>query len=139
MKKQYLIIRDSKGKIRCIHIEYSKEDDGYCIRRTSWQYQGKRTEQPEILITEGKVKRDTLAQCILQFNGLIRGYEDKGYKEIERDPDSYTEKELNSILPEFNTDANGFKKHMFAKQADKVKESTIDKLKYWYASRKIDG
>ena len=137
--EQYLIIRDSKSKIRCIHISYCKESDGFHIRRTSWQYQGKRTEQPEIVITQGKVKRDAQAQCVLQFNGLIRGYEDKGYKEIDRDPDSYTEKELDKILPEFTTDANGFKKHMLAKQADKVKESTINKVPFWYASRKIDG
>ena len=91
------------------------------------------------MITEGKVKRDPEAQCILQFNGLVRAYQDKGYKEIERDPDSYSLQQLESFLPEYNTDSNGFKKHMLAKQADKVKQSSIDKLPYWYASRKIDG
>ena len=135
----FLITRDAKGKIRCIDINYTQEDGGHCIHRTSWQYQGKRTEQPDILITEGKVNRDTKAQCILQFNGLLRSYLDKGYKEIERDPDSYTVDQLDSFLPEYNTDANGFKKHMLAKPADKVKKSSIDKLDYWYASRKIDG
>lgn len=135
----FLITKDAKGKVRCIDINYTPEDDGYCIHRTSWQYQGKRTEQPDITITQGKVKRDVEAQCILQYNGLLRAYLDKGYKEIERDPDSYTLQQLESFLPEYNTDANGFKKHMLAKQADKVKQLTIDKLPYWYASRKIDG
>ena len=139
MLNEFLITKDAKGKIRCINIDYCKEGDGYIIHRTSWQYQGKRIEQPDIVVTEGKVKRDTEAQCILQFNALVRGYEDKGYKHVDRDPDTYTLKQLEEILPEYNTDANGFRKHMLAKQADKVKESTINKVKYWYASRKIDG
>ena len=139
MLNEFLITKDAKGKIRCINVDYCKEGDGYVIHRTSWQYQGKRIEQPDIVVTEGKVKRDTEAQCILQFNALVRGYEDKGYKHVDRDPDTYTLKQLEEILPEYNTDANGFRKHMLAKQADKVKKSTIDKVKYWYASRKIDG
>jgi len=139
MLNEFLITKDAKGKIRCINVDYCKEGDGYVIHRTSWQYQGKRIEQPDIVVTEGKVKRDTEAQCILQFNALVRGYEDKGYKHVDRDPDTYTLKQLEEILPEYNTDANGFRKHMLAKQADKVKQSTIDKLPYWYASRKIDG
>ena len=136
----WLISRDAKGKIRCIDIHFTKEDDGtFIIHRTSFQYQGKRTIQPDIAITQGKVKRDTHAQTILQFMSLIKSYKDKGYKEIEKDPDTYTEEKLNSILPEFTTDANGFKKHMLAKQADKVSRKSIDKVKFWYASRKIDG
>ena len=78
-------------------------------------------------------------QCILRFNAITREYQDKGYKQIDKDPDSCTEEYLNSLLPEYNTDSNGFKKHMLAKPADKVKQSSIDKVKYWYASRKIDG
>ena len=49
----------------------------------------------------------------------------------------YPNKDLNKILPEFTTDANGFQKHMLAKQADKVAASAFEKE--WYASRKIDG
>jgi len=139
MLSEFLITRDTKGKIRCINISYTKEDGGYVIHRTSWQHRGKRIEQPDIVITEGKVKRDAEAQCELQYTGLVRGYKDKGYKPIEKDPDTYTESQLNEMLPEYNTDSNGFRKHMLAKQADKVKKSTIDNVKFWYASRKIDG
>lgn len=135
----WLISRDAKGKIRCIDIHFTKEGDGYIIHRTSFQYKGKRTLQPSINITQGKVKRDAHAQTILQFMSLIKSYKDKGYKEIQNDPDTYSEEKLNSILPEFTTDANGFKKHMLAKQADKVSKKSIDKVKFWYASRKIDG
>ena len=139
MSSEYYINRDSKGKIRCINVRYDSEDGTYFIHRTTWQYKGKRTEQPQIIILEGKVNRDPEAQCILHFNAITREYQDKGYKQIDKDPDSCTEEYLNSLLPEYNTDSNGFKKHMLAKPADKVKQSSIDKVKYWYASRKIDG
>lgn len=139
MSSEFYVNRDAKGKIRCINIKYTSKDEVYYIHRTSWQHQGKRTEQPEIVISQGKVNRDPEAQCILRFNALTREYQDKGYKQIERDPDSYTEEQLSSFLPEYNTDSNGFRKHMLAKQADKVKQSTIDKVPFWYASRKIDG
>lgn len=139
MFSEFYVSRDAKGKIRCINITYTSKDEVYYIHRISWQYQGKRTEQPEIVISQGKVNRDPEAQCILRFNALTREYQDKGYKQIERDPDSYTEEYLSSFLPEYNTDSNGFRKHMLAKQADKVKQSTIDKVPFWYASRKIDG
>ncbi len=136
---EFYITRDAKDKIRCINIYYTSKNGEYTIHRSSWQHRCKRTEQPDITITEGKVKRDAEAQCILQFNGLIRSYKDKGYKQIERDPDSYTEEQLDSFLPKYNTDSNGFRKHMLAKPVDKVKRSTIDDEDYWYASRKIDG
>lgn len=135
----WLISRDAKGKIRCIDLNYTKEGDGYVIHRTSFQYQGKRTNQPDITITEGKVNRDAYAQTILQFESLVKSYKDKGYKEITQDPDSLPEEQLNEIVGEFVTDANGFKKHMLAKQASKVSQKTIDKVPFWYASRKIDG
>lgn len=139
MFSEFYINRDSKGKIRCVNLSYNKEERGYVIHRFTWQHRGKRIEQPEIVITEGKVKRDIEAQCELRVNALGREYQSKGYKLIDKDPDTYTEEYLDSILPKYNTDANGFAKHMLAKPANKVKKSTIDKVKYWYASRKIDG
>lgn len=135
----WLITRDAKGKIRCIRIYFTKEGDGYIIHRISYQHLGKRTVQPEIAVTQGKVKRDAYAQTILQFMSLIKTYKDKGYKEIDKDPDRYSAEELDLMLPEFNTDANGFKKHMLAKQIDKVSDKALNKVPYWYASRKIDG
>ena len=139
-KHTYLVSRGTKGEIRCYEFWYEQlADGGYVIRRQSSQYNGKIVNQPDIYITEGKVKRDCEAQCILQMNHLIKEKLDKGYKEIEKSFNEYTLSELKNILPEENTDANGFKKHMLAKSYDKVKQSTIDKEEYWYASRKIDG
>ena len=135
----WLVSRGARGEIRCFEIWYEKEGDCYVIYRQSSQLGGKIVEQPSITICEGKVKRDTLAQTTLKFLSLIKEKKDKGYKELEKDFYSYNESEINKILPKENTDSNGFKKHMLAKSFDKVKQSVIDKEKYWYASRKIDG
>lgn len=134
-----LISRDSKGKIRVVEISYQWEDDynGFVIRRHTYQYGGKITDQPEIVITKGKAKRTVTEQARLEYNSHIKKYQDKGYKLLEKDINTYSLEDLNKILPEFTTDANGFQKHMLAKQADKVSSSTFEKE--WYASRKIDG
>lgn len=135
----YLISRDSKGKIRCIKTNYTKDKEGYHIYRTSWQLNGKQTKQPEILITKGKANRTVLEQTQLQFNAIVKEYKDKGYKEVDKNPEEIDPDILSTFIPKFATDANGVRKHMLAKSADKVSESTINKVKYWYASRKIDG
>ncbi len=137
----YLTKRDSNGKIRCAHLELEEsiENEKYIIHRTTYQYGGKHTSQPDIIITEGKAKRSPLAQAILQYNAKLKEYKDKGYKDLNKDPEEYSVSEINEILPEVNTDSNGFAKHMLAKSSDKVKQASIDKVKYWFASRKIDG
>lgn len=138
---QYLVSRDSKGKIRvaCVSFEWDDEQHGFVISRLTGQLGGKMTEQPDILVQRGKAKRTVTEQTQLEFDALVRKYTDKGYKTVENDPSTYTEEELNEIVGEEKTDSNGFMKHMLAKQADKVSDSTINKLPYWYASRKIDG
>lgn len=139
MKSSTLITRDSKGKIRVVDISYESTSNGYVIHRTTYQYRGKQTEQPDIEITKGKAKRTLLEQVELEYASHLKKYQDKGYKLIPGNISQYKEEDLNKILPEHTTDANGFKKHMLAKQSEKVAVSTFDKLKYWYASRKIDG
>ena len=134
-----LISRDSKGKIRVVEISYQWEDDynGFVIRRKTYQYGGKAIDHPEIVITKGKAKRTVTEQARLEYNSHLKKYQDKGYKLLEKDISNYSLEDLNKILPEFTTDANGFQKHMLAKQADKVAASAFEKE--WYASRKIDG
>lgn len=138
---QYLVSRDSKGKIRvaCVSFEWDDEQHGFVISRLTGQLGGKMTEQPDILVQRGKAKRTVTEQTQLEFNALVRKYTDKGYKAIENDPSTYSEDELNEIIGEEKTDTNGFMKHMLAKQADQVSDATINKIPYWYASRKIDG
>lgn len=135
-----LITKDAKGKIRVAEFDKILLDDGsYLITRVTYQYGGKRTQQPDIVISEGKAKRTVSEQAELKLNSLIKEKLDKGYKPIDNPIDTYTSEELNSIVGEIVTDSNGFAKHMLAKQADKVSDRTINKPEFWYASRKIDG
>lgn len=134
----WLVTRDTKGKIRCIDINYTQDGECYIIHRTTFQYQGKRTIQPDVTICEGKVKRDTKAQTILKFMSLIKGYKDKGYKEIESDPDTCSEKELSKVVGEVATNQIGVIKPMLAKQESKVTKRTIFNNS-WMASPKLDG
>ena len=136
-----LINRDSKGKIRVAEIqcEYKPDLKGYLIERTTFQYGGKKTKQPDILIQKGKASRTLNQQAELECNSIIKGYMDKGYKRIPGSVDEYAITDLEKILPEFTTDSNGFAKHMLAKPAKDVKDSTIEKVERWWVSRKIDG
>lgn len=143
-KTWYLISKDSKGKIRIAIINYElinpddKQTRYFIIHRVSGQYKGKRTNQPDKIVDRGKVNRSMWDQVMLEAKHLVKEKLDKGYKEIEKDPDEYTEQELSTILGEIITSQNGVPKPMLAKQADKVTNKKIfDKV--WLASRKIDG
>ena len=138
----YLISKDSKGKFRYSIISYKLIDpDGdryFLIERYSGQYKGKRTQQPNKTVERGKASRNLWQQVDLEAKHLVKEKLDKGYRELTKDPDLYTESELNEILGETITGQNGVPKPMLAKQSEKVTNSKIyDKV--WYASRKIDG
>lgn len=140
-----LVTRDNKGKTRVVEISYEWDDaqHGFVIRRKTYQYGGKVTVQPEIWIYKGKVKRTVSEQARLEYNSHLKKYTDKGYKLLPSSikinnavaVEAFVEEHLGNGV----TDSNGFKKHMLAKQADKVATSVFDKIKYWYGSRKIDG
>lgn len=134
-----LVTRDSKGKIRVVDIWTNHDSDSSTICRETYQYLGKHTRQPDIVIEAGKAGRDIVAQCELQFMSQLKSYKDKGYKELSKDLEEYTEEELNEIVGDAITNQHGVLKPMLAKQADKVSQKAIDKVPYWYASRKIDG
>ena len=138
---QQLISRDSKGKIRVVEIDsgWNDEEHAFAIYRTTYQYNGKKTEQPTIFIRVGKASRTLQEQLTLELNSNIKKYLDKGYKMLEKHIDNYSEEELNEIVGNVVTDSSGFAKHMLAKQADKVKDSSIEKVELWAVSKKIDG
>ena len=143
-KTWYLISKDAKGKIRIAIVNYKlinpddKQTRFFEIHRISGQYGGKRTEQPTKTVTRGKVNRSMWDQVMLEAKHLVKEKLDKGYKEIDKDPDEYSEEELYKILGEIVTNQDGVPKPMLAKQADKVTNPKIyDKV--WLASRKIDG
>ena len=140
---KYLVSKSSTGKVRVVYLSSSEEwnDDlgGYTIERRHGQWMGKMQDAPTIVISKGKAGRTHREQLELQYNSELKKYLDKGYKEIDTDPELCSESDLLEVIGEFKTDQSGFAKHMLAKQADKVKQSSIDKIPYWYASRKIDG
>jgi len=138
-----LVTRDSKGKIRVVEIDGRWDDETRCyhIYRTTYQYGGKKTEQPVITIDRGKAKRTVTEQFKLEYNSHIKRYTDKGYKLLPKEVEGKEALEayMQEIMPDGVTDANGFKKHMLAKPADSVATKTFDSIPYWYGSRKIDG
>ena len=143
-KTWYLISRDTKGKIRIAIVNYElinpkdKQNRYFVIHRTSGQLGGKRTSQPDKTVERGKATRNLWEQVMLEAKHLVKEKLDKGYREIEKDPDEYKTSELEEILGGIVTGQNGVPKPMLAKQADKVTNPKIyDKT--WLASRKIDG
>ena len=136
-----LITKDANNKIRVVELDayWNKLEKGYTITRVTYQLGGKQTEQPSLLISEGKANRTIKEQTTLEYKSILKKYLDKGYKLLSKPLDAYTEIELHNKVGEIVTDANGFRKHMKAKQADKCKDSTIENVVCWYASRKVDG
>ena len=135
-----LVSKDSKGKLRVVEVSYDGNDNtrAYTIYRYTGLYGGKMTEQPKIYVERGKATRNIHQQVELQFNSLVKGYCDKGYRIIEGEIDDYDSEELYKLLGESPTGTNGVVKPMLAKQADKVTDTKIFN-KDWIASRKIDG
>ena len=100
-----LITKDAKGKIRVAEFDKILLDDGsYLITRVTYQYGGKRTQQPDIIISEGKAKRTVSEQAELKFNSLIKEKLDKGYKKIDNSIDTYTSEELNTYMLDFDSE-----------------------------------
>ena len=140
-KKDTLITRDSKGKIRQINIacEWNEKFQMYVITRSSGLYGGKFITQPNIEITKGKAKRTITEQAELEYNSNIKSYLDKGYKKIsDLGYTSIDEFNPDKILPKDKTDANGAKKPMLCKVYD-ASDSKTQKIPYWFISRKHDG
>lgn len=140
---KYLLSKASTGKFRVVYLsaseQWDEEQNGFVINRITGQLHGKMTTQPAIVISAGKAGRTPEEQLELQFKSELKKYLDKGYKELENDIETYSDTQLEEFYGDIKTDQNGFAKHMLAKSADKVKESSINKVKYWYASTKIDG
>lgn len=137
--KDILIARDSKGKCRVVNISCDKNKSGaYVISRSSGLFNGKLTNQPELIITKGKAKRTPEEQAILEYNSNVKKYLDKGYKKInDLGIVALTEKEIKEKLPNTNTDQNGNKKPMLCKVLDKTDKKLTEKS--WLSSYKHDG
>lgn len=142
---KYLLGRASTGKFRFAVVECDEEwhsigngRAGYIIQRSYGQVRGKTTLSPQIIVDRTKQKRNWQEQYTLQFNSEVKKYLDKGYKEIDKHPNEYTDDELLSIFGDVKTNQYGVIKPQLAKQADKVTNPKIF-TKEWLISRKLDG
>ena len=141
---KYLLGRASTGKFRFAVVECDEEwhsdcePAGYIIQRSYGQVRGKTTLSPQIIVDRTKQKRNWQEQYTLQFNSEVKKYLDKGYKEIDKHPNEYTDDELLSIFGDIKTNQYGIIKPQLAKQADKVTNPKIFN-KEWLISRKLDG
>lgn len=141
---KYLLGRASTSKFRFAVVECDEEwhsdcePAGYIIQRSYGQVRGKTTLSPQIIVDRTKQKRNWQEQYTLQFNSEVKKYLDKGYKEIDKHPNEYTDDELLSIFGDVKTNQYGVIKPQLAKQADKVTNPKIFN-KEWLISRKLDG
>ena len=91
-----------------------------------------------IVVDRTKQKRNWQEQYTLQFNSEVKKFLDKGYKEVDKHPNEYTEEELHELYGSVATNQYGIIKPMLAKQSEKVTNTKIfDKV--WLGSRKING
>lgn len=139
---KYLLGKATTGKFRFAVVECDEEwhDDvkGYTIQRSYGQVQGKTTLSPLIVVDRTKQKRNWQEQYTLQFNSEVKKFLDKGYKEVDKHPNEYTEEELHELYGSVTTNQYGIIKPMLAKQSEKVTNTKIfDKI--WLGSRKING
>lgn len=139
---KYLLGKASTGKFRWWQCECDEEwhDDvnGYVIQRSYGQVGGKTTMSPTIIVSQTKQKRNWQEQYTLQFNSEVKKQLDKGYVEVPKHPNDYSESELSEIFGEVVTNQAGVIKPMLAKQESKLTNRKILD-KEWLCSRKLDG
>ena len=108
-----LINKDSKGKVRCVKVWYVFTKPTYTIYRQTFQFAGKVTDQPDIVIEKGKAKRTLLQQADLELNSHIKKYLDKGYKdykELTKIPfEDITVEQITELVGGERADQNGVK------------------------------
>lgn len=139
---KYLLGKATTGKFRFAVVECDEEwhDDvkGYTIQRSYGQVQGKTTLSPLIVVDRTKQKRNWQEQYTLQFNSEVKKFKDKGYVEVSKHPNEYSEEELSEIFGEAATNQAGVIKPMLAKQESKLTNRKILDEE-WLCSKKIDG
>ena len=139
---KYLLGKSSTGKFRFVVVECDEEwhepEHGYIIQRSYGQVHGKTTMSPAIVVNRTKQKRNWKEQYTLQFKSEVKKFQDKGYKEVEKHPNEYTEEELHELYGSVTTNQYGVIKPMLAKQESKLTNRKILD-KEWLCSRKIDG
>lgn len=138
--QNYLVNKDSKGSLRVVSLScaWNEEAHGFCIKRFTGIYGKKQIEQPDVFIKTGKAKRSVSEQAELQYKHMLKEYRDKGYKDLDNDPEKYTLEDLSKIAGEYKTSQNGTIKPMLAKPYSDITKTEIFNKTY-YGSRKING
>lgn len=143
INEEYLIKLNNKNRIQRVKLTLTKSDSEnvYYLNRITGQYGGKETQQPVIIITNGKVKRSTAEQATLIFNSHLKKYLDSGYTMLSKlSPKKYselTEVEMKNLLGNDVTDQAGIPKPMLAKIADQCSPDVFESDHF--ISRKLDG
>ena len=137
----YLVTRNARDKVQVVIAELEQNGNSFTIRRTTGQFQGKMTSQPNLLIEQGKAKRSAIQQAELEYNSIVKKYQDKGYKKLkELTPKKFSEltaDEINFLVPTIKSDSNGQLKPMLAKKSEDCQNSVLNKP--MWCSRKING
>lgn len=141
LEKYFLICKNARDKIQLVIMELHQNGTSFEIHRITGQHFGKMTDQPEIIITQGKAKRSVLQQAQLEFNSKLKGYLDKGYKKLSDLTNIKFEDldviEMGKLISGSKTDQNGNIKPELAKSSN---DCTVNIWKTpMYASRKLDG
>ena len=142
MLQKFLLGKSTNGRFRFAEVftdeEWHDDVKGYTIQRSYGQVHGKNSLSPAIVVSQTKQKRNWKEQYTLQFNSEVKKFLDKGYKEVDKHPNEYSEEELNEIFGTVTTNQYGVIKPMLAKQESKLtKRDILDNV--WLCSRKLDG
>lgn len=144
IRDEHLIKLNNKNKIQHVHLrlEHDYSNSNYIIKRTTNQFGGKETIQPDIIISEGKVRRSVAEQATLQFLSHLKKYVDGGCKKLSslttKKYSDLSEDDLKTLLgTTYNTDSSGIPKPMLAKSCDDLGTDVLERQ--WYCSHKIDG
>ena len=138
----YLLSKASTGKFRFAIVETDEEwhepEHGYIIQRSYGQVYGKTTLSPAIIVDRTKQNRTWKEQLTLQYNSEVKKFKDKGYVEVPKHPNEYSESKLSEIFGDVVSNQKNIIKPMLAKQESKLTNRNILN-KVWLCSRKIDG
>lgn len=136
-----LVTRNARDKIQVAIASLQQDGNTFLINRTTGQYQGKMTDQPQLVIERGKAKRSVIQQAELEFNSIVNKYMDKGYKALnsltQKKFEDITPLEMNELVPTIKSDQNGALKPMLAKSSNDCQNSVLNKL--MLCSRKLNG
>ncbi len=141
VSKIYLVTRNARDKVQIVIAELEQNGNSFTINRTTGQYQGKMTDQPELLIERGKAKRSVIQQADLEYNSIVKKYQDKGYKRLDsltnKKFDELTALEIDELVPTIKSDSTGALKPMLAKSSTQCQNSVLNKP--MWCSRKLNG